>query len=156
MHRLFTLLPTLLVVAILAGCAAPNASNRQYSASSLNMSARTIEAVVVSKRSVTVSGTSSVGGTSGAVVGGVAGSGLGRGTRGNIVGAVAGVVVGGIAGAAIEASATQQEAFEYIVKSDVTGLMTLIQSDGDIEVGDAVFLVLATKPVLVRNQSTVK
>lgn len=156
MSQFFALLTALVAVVVLAGCAAPNSSNRQYSASSLNMSARTIEAVVVSKRSVTVSGTSSIGGASGALAGGVAGSGVGRGTRGNIVGAVAGVVVGGIAGAAIEATATQQEAFEYIVKSDVTGLMTLIQSEGDIEVGDAVFLILANKPILVRNPSAAK
>jgi outer membrane lipoprotein SlyB len=117
------------------------------------MASRTVEGVVVSKRPVKVSGTTGVGGESGSAIGAVAGSGIGSGGRDNIVGAIGGAVVGGIAGAAIEQSSTKQSAFEYIVKSDVTGLMTIIQSDGDINVGDSVFIVLSSKPVLVKNEA---
>lgn len=140
---------------VASGCAAPNASNNQYSANSLTMAARTIEASIVSKREVQVSGTSSLGGTTGAAVGGIAGSSIGRNTRDGLAGAVVGAVAGGLIGAAAEASATKQLAYEYIVKSDVTGLMTIIQSDGGFEIGDPVFVVLSTKPVLVKN-TTVK
>lgn len=141
------------ILCTLVGCAAPNASNNQYSAGSLSMAARTVEAVVVSKREVLVSGTSAVGGASGAAVGGIAGSSIGGNSRDGLAGAVVGAVAGGLIGAAVEANATKQQAYEYIVKSDVTGLMTLIQSDGGFEIGDPVFVVLATKPVLVKNKT---
>lgn len=135
----------------LTSCATPNASSTQYSASSLSMAARTIEAVVVSKRQVQISGTSSVGGTAGAAVGGITGSSIGSSSRDALAGAVVGAVAGGLIGAAIESNATKQQAYEYIVKSDVTGLMTIIQSESEIEVDDLVFVVLSSKPVLVKN-----
>lgn len=148
---LFRSINLAIVGLILTSCSVPNASNNQYSASALTMTARTIEAIVVSKRKVMVSGTSSLGGITGATLGGVAGSSIGRSGRDGIAGAVVGAVAGGLAGAAIEANTTKQAAFEYIVKSDVTGLMTIIQSDEGIEVGDPVFVILSSKPVLVKN-----
>jgi outer membrane lipoprotein SlyB len=138
---------------LLQGCAAPNASNTQYSASALSSATRTIEGVVVSKRSVKVSGTSATGGGTGAALGGIAGSSAGRGGRDNLAGAVVGAVAGGLVGAAMEENATKQDAFEYIVKSDVMGLTTIIQTDPNINVGDKVFVILANKPVLVRNEA---
>jgi len=141
---------------IIGGCAAPNASNRQYSASALSMAARTVEGIVVSKRPVHVGGTSGLGGATGVAMGGIAGSSIGGNARDNLVGAIAGGVIGGLVGAAVEANATAQDAYEYIVKSDVTGLMTLIQADSNISVGDRVFIVLASKPVLVKNESQAK
>lgn len=141
-----------LALNLVAGCAAKAVTDRQYPAGSLSMSARTIEATVVSKREVVIMGTTGVGGAAGAVIGGAGGSRFGRSARGSIAGALTGAVIGGLVGAAIEASATQQDAFEYIVQSDVTGLMTLLQLDGEAEVGDSVFVVLSARPVLVKNQ----
>ena len=141
---------TLIAAFCLSGCTAPNASNSQYSAGSLSAAIRTVEAVVVSKRQVMVSGTSTFGGMSGAAVGGIAGASMGGNQSDSMAGAVVGAVAGGLIGAAVESSATKQSAYEYIVKSDVTGLMTLIQSDPEIQVGDTVFVVLNNKPVLVR------
>lgn len=143
----------ILGMALLAGCAAPNASNTNYSSSSLMSATRTVEGVVVSKRPVKVSGSSNTGGMAGGALGAIGGSGIGSNGRENAAGAIVGAVIGGAVGAAAERNATQQDAFEYIVRSDVTGLMTIIQSDDTIQVGDKVYIVLANKPVLVKNTS---
>jgi outer membrane lipoprotein SlyB len=109
-----------------------------------------VEGRIVSKRQVIVQGTGALGGTAGAVLGGVGGSAIGGSARANVAGAVAGAVAGGIAGAVIEESATRQQAFEYIVKSDVAGLMTIIQADNNLNVDDSVYVVLSAKPVIVK------
>lgn len=138
---------------MLVACAVPNASNSTYSASSLSSATRTVEGVIVSKRAVRVAGTTGSGAATGGTLGAVAGSSVGSNTRDGLAGAIVGAVVGGAIGAAAERSATQIDAFEYIVKSDVTGLMTIIQADDGLLPGDKVFIVLATKPVLVKNET---
>lgn len=60
-----------------------------------------------------VSGTSSLGGTTGAALGGIAGSSIGRSSRDGIARQL--LELWRLAGAAIEASATKQAAFEYII-----------------------------------------
>lgn len=150
---LFAAVCTFISAVFLNGCATPNASNAQYSSSALSSATRTIEGVVVSKRPVTVTGTNSLGVGAGASVGAIAGSSIGSNVRDNLAGAVVGAVAGGLVGAAMEANATKQDAYEYIVKSDVMGLTTIIQADSNIYVGDKVFVVLSNKPVLVKNET---
>lgn len=143
----------ILSAAFVAGCAAPNASNSTYAPSSLTSATRTVEGVILSKRAVKVAGSTGTGTATGGALGAVAGSSVGSSTRDGLAGAIVGAVIGGAIGAAAERNSTQIDAFEYIVRSDVTGLMTVIQADDGLLPGDKVFIVLATKPVLVKNET---
>jgi outer membrane lipoprotein SlyB len=135
----------------LVGCAAPEASNKVYGRSALSSATRTIEAQVVSKRMVQVDGSQGTGSAAGGALGAIGGSSLGGNSRDGLAGAVVGAVIGSAIGAAAEANAKKIDAYEYIVKSDVTGLLTIIQSDGDIEVGQKVYVILGARPVIVKS-----
>jgi outer membrane lipoprotein SlyB len=146
-----SLVPTfyLLFGCALVGCAAPNASNQQYDRTALSSATRTIEGEIVSKRPVTVNASSGTGAAAGGALGGIAGSSLGSNGRDNLAGAVIGVLAGAAIGAAAESSAKTIEAFEYIVRSNVAGLLTIVQTDSTFAVGNKVFVVLGSKPVIV-------
>ena len=137
-------------LALIAGCTTPVDSNKIYGRNALSSATRTIEAVVVSKRNVQVDSSSGVGGTTGGALGAIAGSGVGSNSRDGLAGAVVGAVVGGTIGAAIDSNAAKIDAYEYIVKSDAAGLLTVVQIDNDFSVGQRVFVVLGNKPVLVK------
>lgn len=113
---------------ILSGCAS-NISPKSYSVGSVGQVNRTVAATVISVREVEISGTSSLGGTSGAIAGGIAGSSIGDGGRENAIGAVAGAVAAGLAGAVIEESLTKQKGVEYVVETDNGNLMTIVQGN---------------------------
>lgn len=151
MHQLLVSLLAMVSMALLASCAAPRDSNKLYGRSSLTTATRTIEGKVVSKRVVQVDTSRGIGGSTGGALGAIAGSGLGSSSRENLAGAVIGAVVGASAGAALESSKSTIGAFEYIVKSDVAGLITIIQIDGEFSVGERVYVVLGDKPVLVKG-----
>jgi len=98
--------------------------------------------VVESIRQVQIEGSKSgVGTAAGAVVGGVAGSQVGKG-KGSTVGAVLGAVVGGIAGSAIEKGATKKNGLELTVRLDSGRTIAIVQEDTgeDFRVGDRVRL----------------
>lgn len=59
------------------------------------------------------------------------------------------MLAGAAIGAAAESSAQTLDAFEYIVRSNVAGLLTIVQTDASFRVGDNVFVVLGAKPVIV-------
>lgn len=141
----------LLSIALLGGCATPADSNRVYTRSALNVATRTIEATIVNKRSVLVDASTGVGGSAGGALGAIGGSSIGGNSRDNLAGAVIGAVVGSAIGAAIESNSSKIGAVEYIVKSEVAGLMTIIQTDTEFNVGQRVFVILGAKPVIVNS-----
>jgi outer membrane lipoprotein SlyB len=143
---------TTAVVALLVGCAAPKDSNKVYGRNALSSATRTIEGQIVSKRSVQVDPSSGVGGTTGGALGAIAGSSIGSNSRDNLAGAVIGAVAGVTIGAAIDSAGSKIDAFEYIVKSDVAGLLTIVQTDNEFLVGQKVYVILGDKPVLVKGQ----
>ncbi|WP_411705214.1 glycine zipper 2TM domain-containing protein [Edaphovirga cremea] len=141
MIRIYLLCLPLLV----AGCA-QDVSPNSYSVGSVGEVNRTIAGTVISVREVDIRGTTSLGGTTGALAGATAGSALGGGTRSNIVGALGGAVVGGLAGAAIEASATKQKGMEYVIQTTNGNLMTIVQGNSPIFVMGNNVLVLYGSP----------
>lgn len=143
---------TAAVIAVLVGCAAPKDSNKVYGRNALSSATRTIEGQIVSKRPVQVDPSSGVGGTTGGALGAIAGSGVGSNSRDNLAGAVIGAVAGATIGAAIDSASSKINAFEYIVKSDVAGLLTIVQTDNEFLVGQKVYVILGDKPVLVKGQ----
>ena len=95
--------------------------------------------VVESVREVKIEGTKSgIGTAAGAIVGGVAGSEIGRG-KGSVVGSVLGAVAGGVAGSAVEEGTSKQKGIEVTVKLDGGRTIAVTQAaDEQFKVGDRV------------------
>ena len=132
----------LLVAAVLAGCASSK-SGDVYTRDQARHEMTVRRGVVESVRVVTLEGTKSqVGTAAGAVVGGVAGSSIGRG-KGSIVGTVIGAVAGGIAGAAIEEGVTKKQALEITVDLDGGRSIVVVQegTPDEFRAGDQVRVV---------------
>jgi outer membrane lipoprotein SlyB len=83
---------------------------------------------VESVRQVLIEGTKSgVGAVSGAALGGLAGSTIGKG-RGQVAGAIGGAVLGGVAGSAIEENVTRQPGLEITVRLDSGRMIAVTQA----------------------------
>jgi outer membrane lipoprotein SlyB len=99
------------------------------------------EGTILEVRKVRLQGTDSkIGLASGAVIGGVAGSGVGQG-RGAIVAGVVGAVIGGIAGAAAEEGFTREDAWELTLRMNGGETMIVVQEIGKTDkfaIGDRV------------------
>ena len=79
-------------------------------------------------RQVMIEGTKSgVGAISGAALGGLAGSNIGKG-NGQIAGAIGGAVLGGVAGAAVEEGVTRQPGLEITVQLDYGRTIAITQA----------------------------
>ncbi|OGA73753.1 MAG: hypothetical protein A3G81_28250 [Betaproteobacteria bacterium RIFCSPLOWO2_12_FULL_65_14] len=125
-----TLVLALAAAATLAGCATSK-SGDVYSRDEALREQTVRLATVESVRPVTIQGTrSGIGAASGAVVGGVAGSGVGHGRGSTIVG-VLGAVGGGVAGQAIEEGATRKNGVEITVRLDNGELRAIVQEETD-------------------------
>ena len=119
-----------LVLALLSGCA-PDVSPDSYGVGSVGNVNRAVRGHVVSVRVVNINGTSGTGALAGGAAGAAAGSALGGSgsTRTNIVGAIGGAVAGSVIGGAVEAGATKQTGYEYVVETQNGALLTIVQSD---------------------------
>jgi outer membrane lipoprotein SlyB len=125
-----TIVLALAAAATLAGCATSK-SGDVYSRDEALREQTVRLATVESVRPVTIQGTrSGIGPAAGAVVGGVAGSGVGHGRGSTIVG-VLGAVGGGVAGQAIEEGATRKNGVEITVRLDNGELRAIVQEETD-------------------------
>lgn len=113
-----------------AACA-PTNTNSTYTGADIGRSATVSYGVIVSMRNVTVQGQAGggVGTVAGAVAGGIAGSFIGGGGRSNALGAIGGAVLGGVAGNAIESSASQGQAVEFIIREDSGQTISVVQTN---------------------------
>jgi len=136
------LLSTLAAMVLLSACAAPSSSGTVYSASEARREQIVRMGVVESVREVSIQREpSGVGTIAGAVVGGIAGSDIGKG-KGSSVGSVLGAVVGGMAGSAIENQTKLVKGFELTVRLDSGELRAYVQeADEQFKPGDRVRLV---------------
>lgn len=141
-----------MVAFALIGCAPPNISPQSYSVGSVGQVNRTVSATVVSAREVAVSGTASTGSATGGALGAVAGSSAGSSSRDGLAGAIVGAVAGSLAGAAIEANATKQTGYEYVVETFNGNLMTIVQgSDVVFRAGDKVLVLYGTPSRIIAD-----
>lgn len=136
------LLSALVATVLLSACAAPSSSGMVYSASEARREQIVRMGVVESVREVSIQREpSGVGTIAGAVVGGIAGSDIGKG-KGSSVGSVLGAVVGGMAGSAIENQTKLVKGFELTVRLDSGELRAYVQeADEQFKPGDRVRLV---------------
>jgi outer membrane lipoprotein SlyB len=139
----------LVVASLMASGCMPNVQPSSYSIGSVGQVNRTIAAVVISARTVSIDGSTGAGAGVGGVAGAVAGSSVGGGDRANALGAVGGALAGAIIGAAVERSTSGQQGMEYVVQTANGNLMTVVQgSDPRFGVGARV-LVLYGSPARV-------
>lgn len=112
---------------LLAGCPA-STSGGAYTRDQARQPQEVQLGVVESVREVQIEGTKTpIGAGAGAIVGGVAGSTLGKG-KGSTIGAVAGAIAGGLAGSAIEEGVTRSKGLEITVKLDNGRLLAVTQA----------------------------
>lgn len=139
------------MTALVVGCSTPSNTSTTYDRSAMTSTQRTITGKIVSKRVVTVKGGTGVGSSAGAGIGAIAGGNLGGDGSDSAVGAIAGAVIGGTVGAIAESEAFATDALEYVVESNVAGLLTVVMTDSGFEVGDDVFIVMGRTPKLIRK-----
>lgn len=120
-------LSALMLGALLAGCASPPHSGREYTYYQAQGEQTVRMGVVESVRDVSIvnpdSGTGTV---AGAALGGIGGSALGNG-NGSAALAIAGVVAGGLIGNRVENNANHKPGFEITVKLDNGELRAITQ-----------------------------
>lgn len=126
--KLFRALALAVVAGVfVAGCAS-SMSGSAYTRSQARQAAQVQYGVVESVREVLIEGTGTgVGAVSGAALGGLAGSNIGRG-RGQVAGAIGGAVLGGLAGAAVEEGVTRQTGLEITVRLDNGRVVAVTQA----------------------------
>ena len=125
-----TIVLALAAAATLAGCATSKSGDvysREEALREQTVRLGTVESV----RPVTIQGTrSGIGAASGAVVGGVAGTGVGHG-KGSTIAGVLGAVGGGVAGQALEEGTTRKNGVEITVRLDNGELRAIVQEETD-------------------------
>lgn len=116
------------VVLLLAGCGGSYSPNT-YSTTAVQQAAKVERGVVVGVRVVGVSASGATGAVTGGAAGGIAGSQAGGGGVTGAIGALGGTVIGSIVGTAVEHSAADAPALEYIVKKPNGELVSVTQQD---------------------------
>lgn len=120
---------TLFTLAIfLSGCAT-NINSDVYSVEGVGVVNKAEAGTILSFRPVKVDGTNNAGGLVGGLAGGIAGSVLGGNNRVHALGALAGAVIGALIGSFVEKGITEQNAVEYVIKTDDGDTVTLVQPE---------------------------
>ena len=132
----------------LAGCK-PDYSANSYSSNAVQQANKVDQGVVVGRRSVGVVAAGTTGAVTGAAAGGIAGSQAGTGVT-SAFGALGGSVVGGLVGTAVEKSAGDTTAFEYVVRKSNGDLLSVTQQDArPLEVGQNVLVIAGNQARIV-------
>ncbi|GGF25798.1 hypothetical protein GCM10011611_34840 [Aliidongia dinghuensis] len=143
----------LALVALMLNACQNGYSPDHYSSASMQQASKVDRATVQSVRSVDVDGTAGAGALVGGAAGGIGGSSFGSG-GGSAAATLGGVLVGAAIGALVEKSATDTQAFEYIVQKQNGDLMSVTQKDAQpLAVGQKVMLIYGVKARLIPDTS---
>ena len=139
-----------LAASFLGGCA-PNISPNNYNVADIGAANNVVRGVIVTARPVQVSGhNNGVGGLTGAVAGGIAGSTIGGGGTANALGAVGGAIAGGLLGNAVQKGVSKQTGIEYIVKTSKGRLLSVVQgTQSALSVGQHVLVILGNPAKII-------
>ncbi len=130
-------------LAVLAGCANPNANSGTYTFNQAQREQISRPGTVTAVRPITIQNdrSSGAGVVAGGVLGGVMGNAVGGGTGRNIA-TVGGAILGAVAGNAVENSVGRQSGFEITVRLDNGETRVIAQgADVPISVGQRVQVV---------------
>ena len=123
------------------GSCGPDYSPNTYSSVAVQQANKVEPGVIVGVRKVEVSASGVVGAATGAAAGGIAGAQT-SGSAGSAIGALGGALVGGLVGTAVEHTAADTSAFEYIVRKPNGDLLSVTQRDtAALLVGQKVLLI---------------
>ena len=90
--------------------------------------------------------------SSGAVIGGAAGSTLGQGSRANVAGAAAGAVLGAVIGSVAESRMTERTATEFTVREENGMTIAVVQAnDENLRTGEAVVILRGSQVRIARD-----
>ena len=136
---------------ILEGCA-PRIGGSNYSVRGAGEVSDTQRGVIVAVRTVLIGARTAenennpgTGALGGGLVGGFAGSGIGKGNS-SVVAAGAGALLGAVAGHYLERELTDQQGYEYQVKLESGRLITITQgTDPAMSVGQHVLVITGNK-----------
>jgi outer membrane lipoprotein SlyB len=140
-----------LSLSVLAGCANNSASSSVYSYGQAQREQIVRTGTIVAMRPITIQNdrTSGAGLVGGGVLGGVAGSGIGRGS-GNALATVGGAILGAVAGNAIENQVGRTSGFEITVRLDNGETRVIAQeADQPLGVGQRVQVISGAGPTRV-------
>ncbi len=113
----------------MTACAVSPAGN-VYSARDAGVPNRVVMGTVIAVEPVVIQGDNTgIGATSGAVIGGVAGSQVGGGDDERAIAGVAGAIIGGVIGNAAERNARTVQGYRYTIEVDGEGVQTITQAD---------------------------
>lgn len=145
MKKIITML--LLPLCILTTACSREIGVNQYESSAVGQVNTAREGVVINVRRIRVSTSEGSTGTlAGGIAGGAAGSMIGGNTAVNVIGAVGGAVVGGLVGNAVENKVSEQDAYEYVVRLNSGGALTVTQgTDVVLTVGQKVIVLNSSR-----------
>lgn len=146
------------VALVLGGCAS-NLGANEYERGQVGQVSRVESGVVIASRAIIIEGRDPyLGGATGAVIGGVAGSQVGGGDDERAIAGVAGAVIGGIVGSQVEKAATKKPGFAYTVQLDKSGDIVTITQGGDIALanGTPVFVEYGARPRVIPQAASVR
>lgn len=139
-------------VSLLASGCMPDVRPESYSVGTVGQVNRSVAAVVVSARPVTINGAKGGGALAGGAVGAIAGSQAGGSDAASAIGAIGGMVVGAIAGAATERRASETSGMEYVVETANGNLMTIVQGASPaFAPGDRVLVLYGSPARLIQD-----
>ena len=144
-------MPRIGVLVAVLGLAAchPDYSANSYNSTAVQQANKVDQGVVVGRRAVGVSASGTTGAVTGAAAGGIAGSQVGTGVT-SAFSALGGSVVGGLVGTAVEKSAGDTTAFEYVVRKSSGDLLSVTQQDAKpLEVGQKVLVIAGSQARIV-------
>lgn len=142
--KLNVLLPA--VVVLMAGfltACTPDISAGSYNTGQVGQASRTESGTIIAARPVNVANSGiGLGTIGGALIGGVAGSAIGGGTRMNVLGALGGAAAGGALGNYAEGKMTSQTGMQYTIKLANRSVVTITQGmDPILNVGQHVYVI---------------
>ncbi len=135
---------------LVAGCA-PNYLPDTYASHAVQQANRVDQGVLIGVRPVKVSADVTNGGVTGSAAGGIAGSQTATGAVAAFS-ALGGAVIGGLAGSAISHSIGDVRAYEYIVRKDDGGLLSVTQQDhAPLTLGQRVLVIAGAQARVVSD-----
>ena len=146
--RFIKSLPSLLLVILVAGCAAGTQTGSSYSGAQTRQAQIVKSGTVTFVKDITISNQSGVGAAGGAALGGVAGAGNGRsGSNQQAGSAIAGAIIGGIVGQLADSKLNELQGQEVgILLANGTEIAIVQEVDlkeGKLNVGDKVRVLTA-------------
>ncbi|WP_176952854.1 hypothetical protein [Belnapia rosea] len=148
-------LPKLLPLLLLLAACGADYSPDTYATRAVQQANKVEQGMVVGRREVSVTAEGSTGAATGAAAGGVLGAQTPGGGIGSALGGVGGALIGGLIGTTAEHVAGDTKAFEYVVRTGKSELISVTQRDQTpLVVGQRVLVITGNQARIVPDYTT--